>query len=464
MSFETKNILSSLDLNNKVDKKNTFGLQPLNLTVMIFAYQSPELFWSIEQWNTYLGANFQYRNETPLTGGSQSHVWLWGDGGMTMPQNCFLNNLNLETFGSSNYSYFSENAFKGCVNLWALNSSSILGIFGGVFSGCTKLAIARMPSLTQLGSNNGTPNFENCILLNELQYANILNGNDEIEYLRGINPAILHPVLSTDEKIDLKVDKITGKGLSANDYTTIEKDKLAGINNHYRGTYTSVDALNAAVAVGNAGDEAAIDFGVGYDPVRYVWDVSDNVWKQGQGSSVTVDNAINNGSVNAVSGGAVYSGLGNKVDKVTGKGLSTNDYTTAEQTKVSNTSGTNTGDNATNTLYSGLDAAKRDKLTTFNNQTGTSYTLVLSDNGKHITFANASGIDVQIPLNSSVAFPVGTQIDCSQILAGKVTFGAGGGVTINSKGGLKAIGGQWVGVTLLKTATDVWSLFGDLIA
>ncbi len=261
-----------------------------------------------------------------------------------------------------------------------------------------------------------------------------------------------------------KLDPIAGKGLSTNDYTTTEKDKLAGINNHYRGTYTSEDALNAAVAVGNAGDEAAIDFGVGYDPVRYVWDISDNVWKKGQGTSVTVDNAINSGSVNAVSGGAVYSGLGNKVDKVTGKGLSTNDYTTAEQTKVSNTSGTNTGDNSANSLYSGLDAAKRDKLTTFNNQTGTSYTLVLTDNGKHITFANSGNIDVIIPLNSSVAFPIGTQIDCSQILAGKVSFSPQGGVTLNSKGGLRAIGGQWVGVTLLKTATDVWSLFGDLIA
>jgi len=36
--------------------------------------------------------------------------------------------------------------------------------------------------------------------------------------------------------------------------------------------------------------------------------------------------------------------LGNKVDKETGKGLSTNDYTTAEQSKLSGISGSNTGD------------------------------------------------------------------------------------------------------------------------
>ena len=47
---------------------------------------------------------------------------------------------------------------------------------------------------------------------------------------------------------------------------------------------------------------------------------------------------------------AVNSGLDLKVDKVIGKGLSTNDYTTTEQTKVSNLSGTNTGDETTSTI------------------------------------------------------------------------------------------------------------------
>ena len=98
-----------------------------------------------------------------------------------------------------------------------------------------------------------------------------------------------------------------------------------------------------------------------------------------------------------------------------------------------------------------------------NAQTGTTYTFVLTDSSKLVTFGNASAITVTIPTNASVAFPIGTQIDCIQILAGKATFG-GAGVTINSKGGNKAINGQWVGATLIKTATDTWSLLGDLIA
>jgi len=98
-----------------------------------------------------------------------------------------------------------------------------------------------------------------------------------------------------------------------------------------------------------------------------------------------------------------------------------------------------------------------------NAQTGTTYTLVLSDAFKIITFGNAAAITVTIPTNASVAFPIGTQIDCIQILAGKVTF-SGTGVTINSKGGNKSIAAQWVGVTLVKMGTDTWNLFGDLVA
>ena len=49
---------------------------------------------------------------------------------------------------------------------------------------------------------------------------------------------------------------------------------------------------------------------------------------------ITIDPAPAEDSTNAVSSGGVYSALGGKVDKENGKGLSTNDYTTAEKTKL----------------------------------------------------------------------------------------------------------------------------------
>jgi len=98
-----------------------------------------------------------------------------------------------------------------------------------------------------------------------------------------------------------------------------------------------------------------------------------------------------------------------------------------------------------------------------NAQTGTTYTFVLSDAGKLVTFNNASAITVTIPANSSVAFPIGTHIDCMQLGAGKVTFSPASGVTLNSKNGNKSISAQYVGVTLVKIGTDTWVLLGDLV-
>lgn len=97
-----------------------------------------------------------------------------------------------------------------------------------------------------------------------------------------------------------------------------------------------------------------------------------------------------------------------------------------------------------------------------NAQTGTSYTLAITDAGNVVTCSNGSAVTVTVPPNSSVAFPAGTQIEIIQTGAGAVTLAQGSGVTINSKAGNKKLGGQHVGVTLLKTATDTWQLMGDL--
>jgi hypothetical protein len=106
-------------------------------------------------------------------------------------------------------------------------------------------------------------------------------------------------------------------------------------------------------------------------------------------------------------------------------------------------------------------------LRTLNSQTGTSYTFVLSDgslNGTQplVLGSNAAPQAFTVPTNASVAFPVGTQIDVSQGGAGKLTLVAAGGVTINSKAGNLSASAQYVAMTLIKTATDVWLLIGDL--
>ena len=98
-----------------------------------------------------------------------------------------------------------------------------------------------------------------------------------------------------------------------------------------------------------------------------------------------------------------------------------------------------------------------------NAQTGTTYTLVLSDANKLVTLSNAASITLTVPPNSSVAFPIGTRLDLAQIGAGQVTVAQGSGVTVNATPGLK-FRAQYAGATLIKTGTDAWLLFGDLSA
>ena len=97
-----------------------------------------------------------------------------------------------------------------------------------------------------------------------------------------------------------------------------------------------------------------------------------------------------------------------------------------------------------------------------NAQTGTTYTFVLADAGKFVSSSNGSAQTFTVPPNSSVAYAVGTQIIVQNIGSANCTLAQGSGVTINSKDSNKEIDGQYAAATLIKTATDAWSLIGAL--
>jgi uncharacterized protein (TIGR02145 family) len=82
---------------------------------------------------------------------------------------------------------------------------------------------------------------------------------------------------------------------------------------------------------------------------------TDPVYTISQAANITIGDITNLGNLSGVNTGdqdlsglatttAMTTALDAKVDKVTGKGLSTEDYTTAEKTKLGAISGTNTGD------------------------------------------------------------------------------------------------------------------------
>jgi hypothetical protein len=98
-----------------------------------------------------------------------------------------------------------------------------------------------------------------------------------------------------------------------------------------------------------------------------------------------------------------------------------------------------------------------------NAQTGTTYTPVLADKDKLVELSNASAITLTVPTNTSVTYPVGTQINLLQTGAGQVTVVGDAGVTVNATPGLK-LRAQWSSATLIKRATNTWVLIGDLSA
>lgn len=95
-------------------------------------------------------------------------------------------------------------------------------------------------------------------------------------------------------------------------------------------------------------------------------------------------------------------------------------------------------------------------------QTAT-YTLVLTDASKIVEMNVASANNLTIPLDSTVAFAVGTVITVLQTGAGQTTINPTGGVTVNGTPGLK-LRAQWSSCTLVKRATDTWVAMGDLSA
>ena len=102
-------------------------------------------------------------------------------------------------------------------------------------------------------------------------------------------------------------------------------------------------------------------------------------------------------------------------------------------------------------------------LVVTNRQTA-SYTLALTDADKLVEMNVATANNLTIPLNSTVAFPIGTKIDIVQYGAGQTTFVPISGVTIRSANSWLKMNARYGAATLTKIATDEWYLWGNLNA
>lgn len=124
-------------------------------------------------------------------------------------------------------------------------------------------------------------------LLNKINSSEVYSSQEKTKLASLSNyddTAVQADISSLQTSVAGKVDKVTGKGLSTNDYTTTEKTKLTNI--------------------------------------------------EAEANKTVVDDSLKSNSSNPVANSVLYTALGNKVDKVSGKGLSTNDYTTSEKNKL----------------------------------------------------------------------------------------------------------------------------------
>jgi len=97
-----------------------------------------------------------------------------------------------------------------------------------------------------------------------------------------------------------------------------------------------------------------------------------------------------------------------------------------------------------------------------NAQTGISYSPVLSDASEMISLDNSSDISITIPANTSVAFPIGTKLNFTQLGIGQVTIGIATDIlNVDASLTLK-LNGQYAVATAWKRTSTSWILFGNL--
>tara|TARA_R110000822_G_scaffold89296_2_gene206874 strand:- start:601 stop:1353 length:753 start_codon:yes stop_codon:yes gene_type:complete len=92
-----------------------------------------------------------------------------------------------------------------------------------------------------------------------------------------------------------------------------------------------------------------------------------------------------------------------------------------------------------------------------------SYELTLSDANGVVVSTNASPVTIDIPSNTSTAFPIGTRITIIQEGSGQVTVQGLPGATLNASGGKKKSASLWAVMDLVKTRENLWYIYGERV-
>lgn len=94
-------------------------------------------------------------------------------------------------------------------------------------------------------------------------------------------------------------------------------------------------------------------------------------------------------------------------------------------------------------------------IPTYNNQTGTTYTFVLTDAAKVVSSNNGSAVTFTVPPQSSVTWTTGATLTVVNYGAGAVTIAGGSGVTVTNTAATIA---QYSSATVIRTGSDAWTV------
>jgi hypothetical protein len=241
-------------------------------------------------------------------------------------------------------------------------------------------------------------------------------------------------VLASDltTALALKVDKVSGKGLSQEDFTTALKDKLNALSaGTYKGTYSTLVALQANVPVGTAGDYAYVST-AGNPLTVYQWDDTDSSWVLDVGTQLT--------------GAEIKTLLFAEAD--------TNNLTDALLLKLNNAADQSAIDAALAAATALIDASVNNVI----EEATTSRTLATGDLGKYFRLTNASGCTLTLNDDATAGWTTNEQIQFGIETATLPTITLGGGVTLLGSAKLATLS-QYDVFFIKRVASDTWQLW-----
>jgi hypothetical protein len=158
------------------------------------------------------------------------------------------------------------------------------GAIGGLLADQTDLVQALGLKVDKVNGYGLSANdFTGALLskLNAIAAGATANQSDSFLLARGNHTGAqaIATVAGLQNALDSKVAIVAGKQLSDENYTALEKAKLAGLDpNHFRGMFATLAALQSAVPTANIGDYAFVDPSNGTDVIQYLWDNNDSKW------------------------------------------------------------------------------------------------------------------------------------------------------------------------------------------